>query len=79
MQGLRIKNREEWGVKAILDKDVDDGGETIFLVDWDGNWQPTWEPPDVLENSQDKIDAFLAAQNAPKKNSRGRKRKRGDD
>ena len=33
----------------------------------------------VLENSQDKIDAFLAAANAPKKNSRGRKRKRGDD
>ena len=44
-----------------------------------GNWQPTWEPPDVLENAQDKIDAFLAAENAPKKNSRGRKRKRGDD
>ena len=75
-QGLRIKNKEEWAVKSILEKSLDDAGDLLYLVEWEGNWAPTWEPHDVLENAQTKIDEFLAKENDQNKNKKGRKRKR---
>ena len=39
---------KEWGVKSIKSKRDDGHGNIEFLVEWDGNWADTWEPPGNL-------------------------------
>ena len=42
-----------------------------------GNWEPTWEPHELLQHAQDKIDQFLSEEQAEAniKRRRGKKRK----
>jgi hypothetical protein len=39
---------KEWGVKSIKFKRDDGHGNIEFLVEWDGNWADTLEPPENL-------------------------------
>ena len=50
---------KEWGVKSIKSKRDDGHGNIEFLVEWDGNWADTWEPPETLKNAAEHIHAFL--------------------
>ena len=50
---------KEWGVKSIKSKRDDGHGNIEFLVEWDGNWVDTWEPPENLKNAAEHIHRFL--------------------
>ena len=50
---VRRGNREKWGVKSIKSKRDDEYGNIEFLVEWDGNWGDTWEPPENLKNAKE--------------------------
>ena len=50
---------KEWGVKSIKSKRDDGHGNIEFLVEWDGNWADTWEPPGNLKTAAGHIHAFL--------------------
>ena len=50
---------KEWGVKSIKSKRDDGHGNIEFLVEWDGNWVDTWEPPENLKNAAEHIYKFL--------------------
>ena len=64
LQKQRMKSRaedKEWGIKSIKQRRSDDHGNIEFLVEWDGDWMNTWEPQEVLGNSQVAINAFLSS------------------
>ena len=59
---LRMQDKgigKEWGVKSIKSRRDDGHGNIEFLVEWDGNWADTWEPPENLKNAADRIHTFL--------------------
>ena len=56
-----IAEDQEWGVKSIKKRRIDEHGNIEFLVEWDGNWMDTWEPQEVLGNAQIKINEYLAS------------------
>ena len=73
-QTLRIKNEEEWKVKKILAERRSDSGRVEYKVDWEGDYAPTWEPPECLEHAQDLVTAYKT-RSARQSTKRGKKRK----
>ena len=66
-------NGKERGVKSIKSKRDDGHGNIEFLVEWDGNWADTWEPPENLKNAAEHIQTFLnpaSGSHARKRNKR---------
>lgn len=51
------KQRNYWAVEAILSWRAKEG-KREFLVDWKGNYQPSWEPEEHLDGSLDLLQAF---------------------
>ena len=76
LQTLRISNEAEWAVKQVLAERRTDAGGVEYKVDWEGNWAPTWEPPECLEHAQDKVRQFKDRAAGAKLKTAG-KRKRG--
>ena len=56
-----IAEDQEWGVKSIKKRRIDEHGNIEFLVEWDGDWMDTWEPQEVLGNAQIKINEYLSS------------------
>ena len=50
---------KEWGVKSIKQRRSNEHGNIEFLVEWDGDWMNTWEPQEVVVNTQVAINEFL--------------------
>ena len=73
-----IAKDREWGVKSIKQRRNDEHGNIEFLVEWDGDWMDTWEPQEVLRNSQVAINTYLrsgSGGNPARKQLRARKPK----
>ncbi|KAF7906815.1 hypothetical protein EAF00_001093 [Botryotinia globosa] len=56
-----------WDVKSILDhkyewNDGDNKQELWYLVDWEGGWNPTWEPANGI--SEGAADEYIASRQA---------------
>ncbi|KAF7929283.1 uncharacterized protein EAE98_005202 [Botrytis deweyae] len=56
-----------WDVKSILDhkyewNDGDNKQELWYLVDWKGDWNPTWEPANGI--SEGAVDDYIASRQA---------------
>ena len=51
---------KEWGVKSIKSKRDDGHGNIEFLVEWDGNWADTWEPPGNLKTAAEHIHVCVS-------------------
>jgi hypothetical protein len=47
----------EWEVNSILDSKVEDS-ELLCLVNWKGNWEPTWELSRFLRHSKAVVKRF---------------------
>ncbi|KAF7893343.1 uncharacterized protein EAF02_000881 [Botrytis sinoallii] len=56
-----------WDIKSILDhkyewNDGDNKQELWYLVDWKGDWNPTWEPANGI--SEGAVDDYIASRQA---------------
>ena len=51
---------ENWYVDAILDSRINCRRRNLleYLVQWEENQQPTWEPWDLITGADDALDAF---------------------
>lgn len=68
----------EYPIKEILDEDVNSDGETMYLMDWEGDFEATWQPEGNISNEA--LLAWKAKKRPTRKRpakQRGRPRKRG--
>ena len=51
---------ENWFVDAILDSRINRRRRNLleYLVQWEENQQPTWEPWDLITGADEALDAF---------------------
>lgn len=56
---VEIDGEMEWEVEAILDSKRQ-RNKVVYLVEWKGYPQKTWEPPENVENAPDLVAAFHA-------------------
>ena len=47
-------------MKKVLKERSTESVGIEYLVDWEGNYRESWEPPACLEHAQDKIADFKA-------------------
>ncbi|KAI9722580.1 MAG: hypothetical protein M1812_001511, partial [Candelaria pacifica] len=40
-----VDNELEWDVKGIVDSRIDPEEGFLYRVQWEGNWEDTWELP----------------------------------
>ena len=76
LQTLRISNEAEWAVKQVLAERRTDAGGVEYKVDWEGNYAPTWEPPECLEHAQQKVREFKDRSAGPKLNTTGKRKRK---
>ncbi|KAL8941394.1 MAG: hypothetical protein Q9216_002272 [Gyalolechia sp. 2 TL-2023] len=62
---------EEYPIKGILEEDVNSDGESMFLVEWEGDYDPSWQPRDDIS-----IEA-MSAWNVVKETSKKSKKRKG--
>ncbi|KAL8933314.1 MAG: hypothetical protein Q9211_005848 [Gyalolechia sp. 1 TL-2023] len=66
-----ISGSEEYPIKGILEEDVNSDGESMFLVEWEGDYEPSWQPRNDI--SIEAMSAWrVATETSKKRKGKGR-------